>query len=174
MNKNIIKFGICLFVVAGIAVSERYISRNVNSFIVFWLFGAAAIYGLVHNIRMLCVSWQLCREISKSKCKPVSAKIYKISGHSVHSADTTKNAFAKYNFCGSDYSGKMICTSDRKLQEGFSYTVFPCKKYPEYFALSEQHSKDALLTYAVFSFLLLLLIAGFAIISVLFIISEVG
>lgn len=170
MNKNIIRFGICILIVAGLMILEEYTNKKEYYCIFFIMLIAFFVYMLIHNIVMLRISRQIRSEFSNRKRKTVTAKVYKIR----HTLNTSfaKKAWANYRFTGADYTGKMICAIDRELYEGHSYNVYICKKYPKYFTFSEQQAKNAVMTYLTFSIISFIGTLFFVLIGILFIVSN--
>lgn len=159
-----------MFIVVGVGILEKYTDREKFHYMYYFLFISFLVYMLVRNIVMLNISRQLRSEFLHHKRKTVRAKVYKIR----HTLNTScaKKAWAKYSFMGKEHTGKMICAIDRELYEGNSYNVYTCTKYPEYFALSEQQAKDAVMTYLVLGILSFIGALCFVLIGILFIVSK--
>lgn len=79
-------------------------------------------------------------------CYAVIAMAYGISNRNY---DSRKYAKAKYIIDGKDITGKMICSYDSRVEKGDKVTVIFPKSNPKIFAFSEQHVKNAVLTYSV-------------------------
>ena len=62
---------------------------------------------------------------------------------------TRKYAKAVYTVDGKQICGKMICACDFRIDKGNKVTVIFPKSNPKIFAFSEQHVKNAVLTYSV-------------------------
>lgn len=173
MKKNIIIFCICIMTISTISIVKHYISTiNCSYIFIFALLLFLCIY-LSHTIKNLIISSDMFTKLNNSTLCTVRGTIFRVYGHAVHSADTTKRAYANYSFRGKSYSGKMICTYDRKINVDNSYTIYISEKYPDYFAMSQKHIKDTFLTYLTFTILLTISVALCATFGTLFIISSI-
>lgn len=162
-----------MMAVSTFSIIKHHISTmNCSYIFIFSLLIFLCIY-LGYTIKNLIISLNMFTKLNNNKLFTVRGTIYRVYGHAVHSADTTKNAYANYSFRGKIYSGKMICTYDRKINKGNSYTIYISEKYPDHFAMSKKHIKDTFLTYLTFAFLLTMSVALCGILGTLFIISSI-
>lgn len=77
-----------------------------------------------------------------------------------HQRYSTLGARAAYRYNGEDTDGRMICAYDERLEKDQKVDVIVDKRSGEWFALSVQQIKNAVLTYALYTVVTLLLTAG--------------
>lgn len=101
------------------------------------------------NVYCLKLALQLRHAVRKKTYIQCGAEIIWALGTSGGTYFSRKYAKAIYTVDGEQICGKMICASDYRIDKGDKVTVIISKNRPDVFALSEQHMKDAVLTYGV-------------------------
>lgn len=101
------------------------------------------------NAYCLRLALQFLRAVKANTYIQCQAEIIWAFGTSNGTYFTRKYAKAIYTVDGKQIFGKMICTCDFRIDKGDKVTVIFPKSNPKIFAFSEQHVKNAVLTYSV-------------------------
>ncbi len=101
------------------------------------------------NAYCLKFALQFLHDVKANAYVECWAKIIWAFGTSNGTYFTRKYAKAVYTVDGKQICGKMICACDFRIDKGNILTVIFPKSNPKIFAFSQQHLKNAVLTYSV-------------------------
>ena len=119
------------------------------------------------NAYCLKPSLQFLRAVKANTYIQCQAEIIWAFGTSNGTYFTRKYAKAVYTVDGKQICGKMICACDFRIDKGDKVTVIFPKSNPKIFAFSEQHIKNAVLTYCVLTVVFAFLSIGMTVIYLL-------
>lgn len=169
--KNTIKLVVPIIILCCVFIARKFANNSGIFFLALLIFLWVMLW---ITMKKLIVARAMHSDLRNNKIRTLRTKISKVSGIVIHSADSTKNAFAEYSFQGKQYSGKMICSYDRKIHENSHYKIFISEKFPHYFAMSECHIKNAFLTYVTWTIVFAVLVVIFTAIEALYIFSIIN
>lgn len=117
----------------------------VEEILVFAFFGLVTARCIIKLIRAMV----LRTDIKRGQTVTRSARI--VFRYMHPRIGDTNYAKAQYSFQGKEQYAWMVCSIDKMLSKGDAVTIILSKRSGKIFALSEKQSKDAVMTYAVFS-----------------------